>query len=95
MEVEDITKLECWKRGLWNSLTNIHGVTGGTTSLNCSPDRYKKALISDNQEGRETPSFDEILIRVKHELSKDEMLEKVVLLVVALFCMGTELRFKS
>ena len=45
--------------------------------------------------GRETPSFEEIQIRVKHELSKDEMLEKVVLVVVSLFCMGTEFRFKS
>jgi hypothetical protein len=32
--------------------------------------------------------------RIKKELSKDEMLDKLVLLVVGLFCMGTEFRFK-
>ena len=32
--------------------------------------------------------------RIKKELSKDEILDKLVLLVVGLFCMGTEYRFK-
>jgi len=28
-----------------------------------------------------------------HELNKDAMLEKIILIVVSYFCMGTELRF--
>jgi hypothetical protein len=32
--------------------------------------------------------------RIKFELSKDEILEKIVLMAVCLFCLGTELRFK-
>lgn len=30
-----------------------------------------------------------------HEINKDAMLEKIILLIVAFFCVGTELRFLS
>jgi len=46
------------------------------------------------QVGRQTPLTDDGMERIKKELSKDEMLDKLVLLVVGLFCMGTEFRFK-
>ena len=41
-----------------------------------------------------TPSVEDVSERIKFELSKDELLEKIVLMVVCLFCLGTELRFK-
>ena len=30
-----------------------------------------------------------------HEINKDAMLEKIILLIVSYFCVGTELRFLS
>jgi hypothetical protein len=44
--------------------------------------------------GCSTPSIDDVQERIKIELSKDEILDKIVLIVVCLFCLGTELRFK-
>jgi hypothetical protein len=41
-----------------------------------------------------TPSVEDVSERIKFELSKDEILEKIVLMAVCLFCLGTELRFK-
>ena len=38
--------------------------------------------------------MEDISERIKLELSKDEILEKIVMMVVCLFCLGTELRFK-
>jgi hypothetical protein len=38
--------------------------------------------------------MEDVQDRIKVELSKDEILEKIVLIVVCLFCLGTELRFK-
>ena len=42
-------------------------------------------------------SFEELMPPVDktHELNKDAMLEKIILLVVGLFCVGTEIRFLS
>jgi hypothetical protein len=40
-------------------------------------------------------SSEGLISLIKKELSKNELLDKIVLIVVSLFCIGTELRFKS
>ncbi len=47
----------------------------------------------NTEELNDSPSQDGRLEQTTHELGKDSMLEKIVLVSVAYFCIATEMRF--
>lgn len=52
-------------------------------------------LITQTKTVKPRDKDSEAILQIKSELSKNELLDKIVLIIVSLFCMGTELRFKS